>query len=757
MISFSDDFETGNLSKWTSAGARWSVGGTYKHEGSYGARGFYGSTGRDLIYTFSLPIVSGTLEFWFKFSTIGARFYLVQNPYGCLSTFDGKLYYYDGSYHIIGASGGYDWTKIRIEFIEDGTYEVYQNDDYVATVSALAFSSISGLRFRTSSNTGYMYLDDVTFEGVEGVILDPFSVETSLQSDIEVGMTLSSFSLESSLSAVPGFDVAIDSLGLESSLSAKLSGVFIEPDPLVLSSSLQASIDSTTILTVEPLVLVASLTPSVSILRELMVDPLEVLSSLFGEIDSIFDITVTPLVCPTRLKANLSDFTKKLQIIKTDDPYDEWNPEFTVVKDLERTGCGFPYHFPIIQDYSGCDALDYIFRLNPMRDPLLVDDYQEISVTGGVGPYAWEVDGDYFAFVDDETEEGSNTIYSGSLVDGPTDAIITVTDVCENERTGIIHWCDDTAEGTVEGDGKGFPPNWSFKGNWTQLSDFTYLKDPLCHAINNKLYVGTGGPGRTAEQGPHFSPNLYEYDPLTDSWSSKAAYPDSMRRIQSAVVDGILFAGLGDHYLSYTYTSIWCAYNPATDAWTTKSGPSYEINSDHGCTIASCGASIYLLAWESNNLNEAKWSAYSVGGNSWSAIGTFPGGARFDGVAVAIGDIIYIGLGSSGSVDFTDWWSFNTDSSAWTQLATFPGTGRCRASIFVFNNKIFVGCGLGYAQGGSFKDWWKYDPSTNTWVIETTYPGEAYSWVASAVVKDTAFIGLGGIGTSGQKDWWRYN
>ena len=314
MISFSDDFETGNLSKWTSAGARWSVGGTYKHEGSYGARGFYGSTGRDLIYTFSLPIVSGTLEFWFKFSTIGARFYLVQNPYGCLSTFDGKLCYYDGSHHIIGASGGYDWTKIRIEFIEDGTYEVYQNDDYVATVSALAFSSISGLRFQTSSNTGYMYLDDVTFEGVEGVILDSFSVETSLQSDIEVGTTLSPFSLESSLIAVPGFDVTIDSLSSKTSLSAEIDAVTeVDSNPLVLSSSLSADIDATTEVEIGSFSVEVSMSiASIDFAIEEALFSME--SSISVEVDPVTSVVTTPFIT----LSSLQGFSSLHVVISTD-------------------------------------------------------------------------------------------------------------------------------------------------------------------------------------------------------------------------------------------------------------------------------------------------------------------------------------------------------------------------------------------------------------------------------------------------------
>ena len=87
---------------------------------------------------------------------------------------------------------------------------------------------------------------------------------------------------------------------------------------------------------------------------------------------------------------------KIFKIKKTADPYDEWDPSFTTEKELRRTGCGFPYDFPIIQNYQGCNALDYVFYLDPMYEPLLVNDYQVVVVTGGIGPYTWVVDGSYF-------------------------------------------------------------------------------------------------------------------------------------------------------------------------------------------------------------------------------------------------------------------------------------------------------------------------------------------------------------------------
>jgi N-acetylneuraminic acid mutarotase len=297
---------------------------------------------------------------------------------------------------------------------------------------------------------------------------------------------------------------------------------------------------------------------------------------------------------------------------------------------------------------------------------------------------------------------------------------------------------------------------------WTQLDDFTYLNTPLCQVIDNMIYVGVCGssiyPGsQTDDYGRH----LRRFNPNSYSWETMADYPDSMAYIQSAVVNGGLYAGLGSHYASYGYTDIWCSYSPVTNSWTSRARPSYDLISNVPAVTVACENAIYILAGRSGLYWTAKWIGYSPGADAWGEIGAFPGGARTGAVAAAIGTNIYLGLGAgvtSGGVlieSYNDWWVYNTVLNEWTQLADFGGAARQDASIFVYENNIYVGCGYTFSGPGR-KDWWKYNVLSNTWSLETSYPGAGYVDVAAAAVGSKIFMGLGGIGTQGQKDWWEY-
>ena len=132
----------------------------------------------------------------------------------------------------------------------------------------------------------------------------------------------------------------------------------------------------------------------------------------------------------------------KKDIIQTGVSYEEWNPEFTVNKELKRTGCGFPYTFPIIQEYLGCDALDYCFRWNPALAALV--NYVNsicISVSGGIGPFNWSVANRDFELDSITTEGRTNVIGINYPAAMNAVGIVIVTDSCGNSVSGIVKGC----------------------------------------------------------------------------------------------------------------------------------------------------------------------------------------------------------------------------------------------------------------------------------------------------------------------------
>jgi N-acetylneuraminic acid mutarotase len=99
---------------------------------------------------------------------------------------------------------------------------------------------------------------------------------------------------------------------------------------------------------------------------------------------------------------------------------------------------------------------------------------------------------------------------------------------------------------------------------WTPITSFPSARlGSIGFSINNKGYVGCG---YTA--GNHSQKDLYEYDPVADSWTLKSYLPALPRRAPVAfVINNSAFIGMG--YNDSTYMTDFYQYNPTTNQWAT--------------------------------------------------------------------------------------------------------------------------------------------------------------------------------------------
>lgn len=109
--------------------------------------------------------------------------------------------------------------------------------------------------------------------------------------------------------------------------------------------------------------------------------------------------------------------------------------------------------------------------------------------------------------------------------------------------------------------------------------------------------------------------------------------------------------------------------------------------------------------------------------DTWTQIGTFPGGAR----GLAIGDEwdgkYYYGFGvnlSTGNY-LNDLWVFDPADLTFTELPSCPGVGRTHPALIAYQDKIFVGTGS--TGNGDINDWWEYDMLTQEWSQKPNMPG----------------------------------
>jgi N-acetylneuraminic acid mutarotase len=251
---------------------------------------------------------------------------------------------------------------------------------------------------------------------------------------------------------------------------------------------------------------------------------------------------------------------------------------------------------------------------------------------------------------------------------------------------------------------------WEFDpgtNSWTQKANFPgpARRDAVAFSIGTKAYVGTGMDNADAALGNPLS-DFYEYDPATNVWTLKAAYPGN--------------SGAGIYYASGFAVS----------------GKGYICCGKRGSS------------WYSNELWE-----YTPSTNSWSMKSPFPGGVRYGGVAFSIGSFGYYGTGTDENVLTQDFYRYNPALNNWTVIAPLPGAGRFACSSFTLASRGYIVFGT---DGGYKDELWEYDPLINYWALKASYPnGERRSGVAFTVgSKGYAGTGKGLTGT--RRDFHEY-
>ncbi len=256
----------------------------------------------------------------------------------------------------------------------------------------------------------------------------------------------------------------------------------------------------------------------------------------------------------------------------------------------------------------------------------------------------------------------------------------------------------------VGGSGSNNPGNevWKYniiQDNWQRLRDLPYggITELTAFTLNDKGYVCTG---IDSISGYNCDTLMWEYDPASDHWSSKKAFPGVYReKANSFVYNNKAYAGLG-YACGTTVTDLW-EYDPITDNWSMKD--SLPAIGKYGSAMATMDNNFFLIGGSDNN------------------------------------DSLY-----------NDLWSYNAVSNLWDQLASIPGEARAYAVAFSFDSFFLAGYGK-IIDGTYLHDLYKYDIIHNEWdtlvslnlsggIIENsyfTYNKQAYFF--GGIINDSTF------------------
>jgi hypothetical protein len=229
---------------------------------------------------------------------------------------------------------------------------------------------------------------------------------------------------------------------------------------------------------------------------------------------------------------------------------------------------------------------------------------------------------------------------------------------------------------------------------WTQKAHFpaSPIRSATSFSIGSKGYILCGDNSYDAFVGQP-TDEVWEFDPIANSWQQKADFPGGYRYRMFSAYNGInAFVGFGD-------------------------GPSVSNNDKR------------IWRYDSSN-------------DTWSELPEFPGVPRAYAIAFLINNNLFVGGGYiAEGASLIDFWKFDLQNNEWTQLDNIPYLLNNRGT-FPFANTVIDGkgysCIQSYSSNGSndylpYTCILSYDPMEDNWrkipesPIQPSYTIPAYA------------------------------
>ncbi len=259
-------------------------------------------------------------------------------------------------------------------------------------------------------------------------------------------------------------------------------------------------------------------------------------------------------------------------------------------------------------------------------------------------------------------------------------------------------------------------------------------KNMAYDADNNDLYALRGNNSTT----------FYSYDIDTDTWSSKAAAPASVR-MGGGVIEGpsgYLYGMRGNNY-----TSFW-RYDIGTDTWSDEDAVDTPLTVRYGGSMIYDGSQ-YIYVMRGNN-DDAFWR-YDTSFDSWESLATLDFGATSDAInnnAYVSADIamdqanevVYVTQGN-----LRDGFSqYDVNTNEWTVLTDLPALPYYGSSIEFDPTTQSI-----FYMPGYYSDLlYQYDVGSQTWTQKSSAPATFYYGGTLKLVGTSFYAIRGGNTTS---------
>ena len=253
--------------------------------------------------------------------------------------------------------------------------------------------------------------------------------------------------------------------------------------------------------------------------------------------------------------------------------------------------------------------------------------------------------------------------------------------------------------------------------------------------VNGILYVAGGAYGSSVLS------SVEAYNPATNTWSYKAPLPAPVTNLvpgQAGVLNGMLYvvggwccSGNGQDF-STVY-----AYDPVSDSWASKASlPSPREQA----SIAVVGGILYAIGGSTEGVGIiADVEAYDPSTDTWTAKAPLPV-ARWASVTGVVDGIIYVVAGNDiNTAATTTTYAYDPSTDTWTTKAPMP-TGQDSATGGVINGILYVAGGG--VPAGALNTVQAYNPGADKWLEMSPMPTARF-YLSSGVIGNTLYA-LGG-------------
>ncbi|MFT5072060.1 MAG: N-acetylneuraminic acid mutarotase [Chitinophagales bacterium] len=291
-----------------------------------------------------------------------------------------------------------------------------------------------------------------------------------------------------------------------------------------------------------------------------------------------------------------------------------------------------------------------------------------------------------------------------------------------------------------------------FAQTWEQQGDALVGRHhPISFSLDGKGYAITG----TLISGQP-TDDAYEYDPVTDTWTSIADFPGTARSFGiGTVTNNIAYLGLGA--TNNQYLNDFWSFEPSTGTWTQLANCGCS-GRRHPAMIATA-TKVYVGLGDDATGNLKDWWMYDIAANSWTQLADLPGVIRHHPFMFNAGGEVFAGMGHGNSI-YKDWYKLDTLANTWTAMNDFPGEARVAGTQFSYNGLGYVISGDGdnhdFMQTGEF---WEYTPATDSWEELPPHPGIS-RWAPGSFTIDNDVYFFGGQNRQTNafpSDVWKYS